>query len=156
MTIFSFALALLISAHAYSSDDTEFFAYYTKIEAGEEWENNSRTAKHADLVVKVNDGEIVFHRSSSYLPCWKTSTGTWYFDEIIPRNGDGTDLRPDKNNIYSFLLYDSLKAQTNQSPYTGVISRIFNSTITLNQLVEMLNSTVWSMNISPSTRMDQS
>jgi len=103
MTIFSFALALLISAHAYSSDDTEFFAYYTKIEAGEEWENNSRTAKHADLVVKVNDGEIVFHRSSSYLPCWKTSTGTWYFDEIIPRNGDGTDLRPDKNNIYSFV-----------------------------------------------------
>ena len=81
----------------------DFYAYYTKIDSGQAWEKYSRTARHADLVVKTGEGEIIFHRSSSYLPVWKTRFGEWYFEEMVQRRGDGNDNRPDKNNIYSFV-----------------------------------------------------
>jgi len=80
-----------------------FYAYYTKIDSGQDFEAHSRTAKHADLVVQLGEGEVVFHRSSSYLPYWKTGAGEFYFEEVIPRTGDGPDGRPDKNNIYSYV-----------------------------------------------------
>jgi len=86
-----------------NSPETGFYAYYTKIKTPEAWEEHSRTARHADLVVKLGEGEVVFHRSSSYLPYWKTGSGEWYFDEMVPRSGDGTKTRPDKNNIYSYV-----------------------------------------------------
>ena len=88
---------------ATGADQENFFAYYTKIDSGEPWEKYSKTAKHADLVVQLKSGRVVFHRSSSYLPYWETENGKWYFDEIIPRSGDGPEKRPDKNNIYSFV-----------------------------------------------------
>ena len=53
--------------------------------------------------MQLKSGKVVFHRSSSYLPYWETENGKWYFDEIIPRSGDGPEKRPDKNNIYSFV-----------------------------------------------------
>ena len=81
----------------------DFYAYYTKIDTGQSWEKYSRTAGHADLVVKLGNGEVQFHRSLSYLPSWKTGSGTWYFDEVVQRSGDGPEERPDKNNIYSFV-----------------------------------------------------
>jgi hypothetical protein len=81
----------------------DFHAYYTKINIGEVWEEHSRTARHADLVVRIGEGKLVFHRSSSYLPFWKTEMEQWYFEEVIPRNGDGPARRPDKNNIYSYV-----------------------------------------------------
>ena len=81
----------------------EFYAYYTKIDSGQSWEEHSKTAAHADLVVKLGGGEILFHRSSSYLPSWKTGSGEWYFDELVQRSGDGPETRPDRNNIYSFV-----------------------------------------------------
>ena len=80
----------------------DFFAYYTKIDSGEGFEKFSHTGEFADVVVKVGRGELVFHRSSSYLPYWETKDGRWYLDEIVKRSGDGPSKRPDKNNIYAF------------------------------------------------------
>lgn len=81
----------------------DFYAYYTKIDTAQPWEKPSRTARHSDLVVKAGEGEVIFHRSSSYLPYWKVGSDKWYFDEMVPRSGDGPDKRPDKNNIYSYV-----------------------------------------------------
>lgn len=96
---FLFSLLLFIS----TTLARDFYAYYTKINSGEPWEAYSRTAQHADLVVQLSQGKLVFHRSSSYLPVWKTDSGQWYVEEIIPRKGDGPEERPDKHNIYSFV-----------------------------------------------------
>jgi hypothetical protein len=93
-------IQLLLVVGASSSD---FYAYYTKINSGEPWEKYSLTEKHADLVVNLDQGRILFHRATSYLPQWKTESGMWLFDEIISRRGDGPDQRPDKNNIYSYV-----------------------------------------------------
>ena len=85
-------------------DGGEFGAYYTKIDSGEEFEKISRTGPYADIVVKLGDkGErVVFWRGSSYLPYWETSEGRWYFDEVVPRKGDGTKRMPDKVNRFSY------------------------------------------------------
>jgi hypothetical protein len=79
-----------------------FFAYYTKIDSGEKFEKFSHTGQFADVVVKMPQGEMIFHRSSSYLPYWQTKNGKWYLDQIVKRSGDGPGKRPDKNNIYAF------------------------------------------------------
>jgi hypothetical protein len=102
-----FALALLHSVSA--SSQTNFYAYHTKLNSGEAWEEYSKTGEHADLVVQINEGQIIFHRKSSYLPLWKTNKGEWYFEEIVERDGDGPKHRPDKNNIYSYvrLIHES-------------------------------------------------
>ena len=88
---------------AEKTDDSDFYAYYTKVNYGEPWERHSLTSKYADLIIKLPEGHIIFHRSSSYLPKWVTPVGKWNFDEIVERNGDGSDIRPDKNNIYSYV-----------------------------------------------------
>jgi hypothetical protein len=80
----------------------EFFAYYTKIDSGEKFEKYCHSGQFADVVVNLDQGKLVFHRSSSYLPYWETKGGKWYLDEVVKRSGDGTVKRPDKNNIYSF------------------------------------------------------
>jgi hypothetical protein len=98
-----FSVCLLVSGVVFVGNASAYYAYYTKIDTGEPWEALSRTAQHADLVVQLAHGKLVFHRSSSYLPYWETSTGQWYLDEIVPRRGDGSEKRPDKNNIYSFV-----------------------------------------------------
>ncbi len=95
------SMIALILGTAYKVPD--FYAFYTKIDTGQAWEKHSRTSRHADLVVRMGEGEIIFHRSSSYLPYWKTGSGEWYFEEIVPRSGDGPDKRPDGNNIYSYV-----------------------------------------------------
>ncbi len=94
---------LLVSMIVSANPVDAFYAYYTKIETGQSWEAHSRTGLHADLIVQLDPGKLVFHRSSSYLPYWETAAGQWYFDEIISRHGDGPEKRPDKNNIYSFV-----------------------------------------------------
>jgi len=83
---------------------TEFGAYYTKVDSGEEFERYSRTGEHADIVVRgVGNGigRFVFHRSSSYIPYWKTAKGKWYVEELTDREGDGTEKMPDRTNTYS-------------------------------------------------------
>ena len=84
------------------SSTDNFYAYYTKVDSSEDFEKYSRTGEYADIVVKLPQGKLVFHRSSSYLPYWQTEKGKWYADGIIKRSGDGSRQRPDKNNLYSF------------------------------------------------------
>jgi hypothetical protein len=87
----------------FGGNGADFFAYYTKVNNGEDWENHSRTAEHADVVVQLNDGRFVFQRATSYLPYWETQSGQWSVAEIVPRKGNGPKNRPDKNNIYAFV-----------------------------------------------------
>ena len=53
---------------------------------------NTLTSKYADLIVKLPEGHIIFHRASSYLPKWVTKVGKWDFEEIVERSGDGPDV----------------------------------------------------------------
>lgn len=89
------------SAGQVGTDD--FYAYYTKRNSSDSWQAHSRTGKYADIVVRLGAvGEMVFWRGSSYLPCWETEKGKWYFDEIVHRKGDGGGRMPDKINRYSY------------------------------------------------------
>ncbi|MDX1701480.1 MAG: hypothetical protein R3250_12725, partial [Melioribacteraceae bacterium] len=84
-------------------DSNPFYAYYTKINSGEIFEKYSRTGPYSDIVVQLDIGQLIFHRSSSYLPVWKTDQGEWYLDEIIPRKGDGSGKMPDRTNSLSYV-----------------------------------------------------
>jgi len=83
--------------------DEGFYAYYTKVDSGQDFEKYSRTGKYADIVVSLSEpaGKLIFWRGSSYLPYWETSKGRWYVDEIIPRSGDGSGMMPDRVNSFS-------------------------------------------------------
>ncbi len=86
-----------------ASSTEEFYAYYTKVDSGEDFEKFSPTGKFADVVVNLAPGKLVFHRSASYLPYWETEKGKWYVERIVEVSGDGTGKRHDKHNIYSFV-----------------------------------------------------
>ncbi len=80
----------------------DFCAYYTKV-GPDQGPVDKITGEYTDVVVRLGEGRrFVFCRTSSYLPYWETESGKWYVDEIVPRNGDGSDLRPDKYNRYSY------------------------------------------------------
>ena len=79
----------------------EVAAYYTRLVSGETFERHSRTGPYADIIVEVGEGQLVFWRGTSYLPYWKTDTGSWSVGEIVPRRGDGPARRPDRVNTYS-------------------------------------------------------
>jgi len=76
-----------------------FGAYYTRLPFSDE-----HTDKYADIVVRLDalGGQIEFGRESSYLPLWKNGNGSWYFNEVVPRKGDGQGPRPDTLNKYSY------------------------------------------------------
>jgi hypothetical protein len=93
-------LLMLITINGTQASDT-FRAYYTKINSGESFEKYSRTGDYADIIVEVKGGKFTFWRGSSYLPYWETNNGKWYVSELIPRSGDGDEMRPDKVNTYS-------------------------------------------------------
>lgn len=98
--IFYFLLFMVCQGHSYN----HFYAYYTKINSEEAWEQYSRTGEYADIVVCLNEEEkLVFWRGSSYLPYWETTEGKWFVPEVIPRSGDGTPMMPDKVNLYSHV-----------------------------------------------------
>ncbi|MFO7935670.1 MAG: LamG domain-containing protein [Bacteroidales bacterium] len=82
-----------------------FGAFYTKIDTGGEFERYSRTGEYADIVVDLGTGntKLVFGRGSSYLPYLETNTGKWYVEEVIPRNGNGEGIMPDRINTYSHV-----------------------------------------------------
>lgn len=86
--------------------DTNFSAYYTKMATDAGWEKYDRTGAYSDIIVNLgdNNGQFIFWRGSSYLPYWQTAQGAkYYVDEIVERNGDGSDEMPDKVNTYSHV-----------------------------------------------------
>lgn len=95
---------LLFFALCVTAQATEFGAYYTKVDSGEDFEKFSRTSDEADIVVQgVGDGSgrLVFSRATSYLPVWETGKNRHPFRELTPRSGDGPATRPDNVNTYS-------------------------------------------------------
>jgi len=126
--ILSFSLTLVCN---------DFRAYYTKINSGKDFERYSRTGPYADIVVEVEDGKFVFWRGSSYLPYFENNNGKWFVDEIINRNGDGDDVRPDMVNTYSrvsivesdenkvVIYWRYLPEFGGTNPHTGVDARKF-------------------------------
>jgi len=78
---------------------SDFSAYYTSY-----GEADDITGPYADIVVRFPDGKkLVFCRTSSYLPFLENNGQKWFMQELIPRNGDGEGLRPDKYNRYSYV-----------------------------------------------------
>jgi len=76
-----------------------FFAYNTVF-----GEKDGITGPFPDVVVNIDDNkQLIFCRETSYLPFLLTSSGEFGLDELVPRSGDGTPERPDKNNIYSYV-----------------------------------------------------
>lgn len=79
--------------------DTSFYAYYTCY-----GQSDDISGPYADIAIKIGSvGEVIFNRESSYLPFFETKGERYYFDEIIKRNGDGTDKKPDAHNKYSYV-----------------------------------------------------
>lgn len=109
---FCLAIAVLIILTAAGTCSAGLLeARYCRIDHSEDWESISRTGLYADILVTMDDpaGKLVFSRGSSYLPYWQSTNGKWYFEEVLPRSGDGTDKMPDKINRYSqvFIIEDS-------------------------------------------------
>ncbi len=51
--------------------------------------NRPISGKFADIIVNLADNrQLIFSRKTSYLPVWKTETGTWSFPEIVSRQKD--------------------------------------------------------------------
>lgn len=103
---FFFIILTVILTINFSTDliAGDLYAYYTKINSGEPWEQYSLTGKYADVVVHLDDErELIFWRASSYLPHLKIGNDRYYLSEIIPRGGDGTGLMPDRINQYSYV-----------------------------------------------------
>jgi hypothetical protein len=96
---------LLMNCGVQQASDN-FYAYYGKINSGQDFEKFSRTGDFADVVVNVGSaqGKLVFWRGTSFLPYWETKQGKWFLDEIIPRKGDGPPERPDKVNTYARII----------------------------------------------------
>ena len=63
--ISSVIIILSIFQHclAEKKDDSDFYAYHTKVNYGQPWEKHSLTSKYADLIVKLPEGHIIFHRA---------------------------------------------------------------------------------------------
>ena len=95
------AATALLPATFVRGDAGELQAYYTEIEAGEDWERYARTGPYADIVVEVGPGRLCFWRGTSYLPYWEVGGERWSVDELIPRSGDGPEERPDRVNTFS-------------------------------------------------------
>jgi len=81
------------------SQACDFAAYYTSYGQPDEI-----TGPFADVVVRFPDGKkLVFSRESSYLPLLEYGDERWFFEEIIPRSGDGDAVQPDRHNKYSYV-----------------------------------------------------
>jgi hypothetical protein len=100
-----FFIFFVVFAISIARSQDDFYAYYTKLNSGMDFEISSRTMDHADLVVNlgINDKQLIFWRASSYLPFIKDKTGDHYLDEFVQRSGDGNELMPDKYNRFSWV-----------------------------------------------------
>ena len=88
----------------------ELRGYYTRITPDRDHVTDYEdllSGEFADVIIQFEDGgQVVFRRTSSYLPRWETGSGTYFFDEIVSRSGDGNeewpDEWPDTYNRYSY------------------------------------------------------
>lgn len=117
----------------------DFYACFTKIDSGEDFERVSRTGAEADIVVHIGEveGRLVFWRGTSYLPYWETERGRWSLPELVRREGDGTAKRPDRVNTFShvhvveqvaeriLVLWRYLPCFGGGNPHTGVTPTSF-------------------------------
>ena len=102
------ALSILFSCQTGRlTKSSDFGAYYTKVISDDAFEKHSRTGEYADVIVDLGskNGQVVFWRGSGYLPYWEPANGDRvYFDEILPRSGDGIiAMMPDRVNTYSYV-----------------------------------------------------
>ena len=68
----SVCLNLLLAADQIKTD--EFYAFYTKIPAGNVAEVDEITGKYADIVVHLEENlQFIFCRAAGYLPCLQTA-----------------------------------------------------------------------------------
>ncbi|MBW1706962.1 MAG: LamG domain-containing protein [Deltaproteobacteria bacterium] len=97
-----FLLVLMATDVGLEARETDFGAYYTRLDSGRPFEALSRTGEYADVVVRIDaKREFIFWRASSYLPHLKTSGGIDYVKEVVPRSGDGSGIMPDRVNTFS-------------------------------------------------------
>ncbi len=99
-------LSLLILTIASSGvvQAQDFYAYYTRLDSGNSWEQNQLVGDHADIVVNLGTNQqFYFWRASSYLPRWVTSSGNAYVSQVISVSGDGAGLRFDKHCRHSHV-----------------------------------------------------
>ncbi|MCK4990811.1 MAG: hypothetical protein KAS29_10010, partial [Bacteroidales bacterium] len=123
-----------------SLQEGDFGAYYTRIITGADWEMFDRTGDFPDIVIDLGSakGKFVFWRGTSYLPYWENPSGEKFFvEEIIPRQGNGNDMMPDKVNTYSHVsLIESSGTEATvhwrylpdfggTNPHTGVVANQF-------------------------------
>ena len=95
-------LALLISCIQSCSDtlpgERDFRAYYTCY--GEE---DDISGPYADIVLRFPDEKLfVFSRETSYMPFLSYRQDKWPVSRIMERKGDGDEMQPDRDNIYSY------------------------------------------------------
>ena len=93
----------------------DFSAYYTKITSGAELEIFDRTGNYPDIIVNLGalNGKFIFWRGASYLPYWVNDSGKkFYVEEVVQRNGDGSDIMPDRNNTYSHVKIISISNES--------------------------------------------
>ncbi|WP_299579980.1 hypothetical protein [uncultured Microbulbifer sp.] len=84
--------------------ETDFYAYYSRMDSGESWEAHQMVSEFADIVVNFSDTEqFYFWRASSYLPRWHTGQGVNYVEQLFETRGDGVGLRWDKLNRHSHV-----------------------------------------------------
>lgn len=88
-------------------ENNHFYAFYTKL--ADDYPplrqyQDSLFSKYADIIVNIDTtGQVIFSRTTSYMPVWKTKKGVFTFPEIVPRTGDGPAQRPDLISRYSHV-----------------------------------------------------
>jgi len=76
-----------------------FYGYYTRTDFPDKI-----SGKYADVIVSLGEkGKVVFSRESSYLPKWISNGNEYYFEEVVERKGDGSELQPDKYNRQTYV-----------------------------------------------------
>jgi len=71
---------------------TDFGAYYTKLDYYPEWDKPWRVGPDADVIVRFGEDSprFIFWRGTNYIPHWVTDNGIWYnneFNETWPTRG---------------------------------------------------------------------
>ena len=95
-------LALFISCIQSCSDalpgEKDFKAFYTCYGEGDDI-----SGPYADIVIRFPDEKLlIFSRETSYMPFLSYRKDKWPVSRIIERKGDGDEIQPDRDNIYSY------------------------------------------------------